>query len=147
MMFQFYFKKMGSSETLKDLTQRKLSDLVERFVGANGLVRITFQTDRSGQKVLCYLQGHNGQTFQASATSDNMYANLDAVAHKLEAQLNKVKTRMQKQKSRFDSRLRLVTEETKSSSREEDFDLTDEFEEYETRIRSVHWNSESAPSW
>ncbi len=120
MMFQFYFKKMGSSDTLKDLSERKLSDLVQRFIGSNGLVRITFQTEKNAQRVLCHLQGHNGQSYRASASSDNMYANLDAVAHKLETQLLRVKTRSaghsQKHKSRFaETRLRLVNDDTDSN--------------------------------
>lgn len=134
MMFQFYFKKMGSSETLKDLSERKLSDLVERFIGANGLVRITFQTEKKAQRVLCYLQGHNGQIFRASASSDNMYANLDAVAHKLESQLSKVKTRStsSKQKTRYPTnRLRLVTDE-----RDDDIDFWED--EFETPLRQMH---------
>lgn len=134
MMFQFYFKKMGSSETLKDLSQKKLSDLVERFLGANGLVRITFQTEKKAQRVLCYLQGHNGQSYHASASSDNMYANLDAVAHKLETQLLRVKTRShsQKHKTRFpETRLRLLTDETDA-----DLDFWDD--DYDSSLRHIH---------
>lgn len=132
MMFQFYFKKMGSSETLKGLSEKKLSDLVERFVGANGLVRITFQTEKNAQRVLCNLQGHNGQTYQASASSDNMYANLDAVAHKLETQLQRVKTRGQRHKSRLpETRLRLVTNDTDSN-----VDFWED--EYESSLRHFH---------
>lgn len=141
MMFQFYFKKMGSSETLKDISQRKLSDLVERFVGANGLVRITFETERNAQRVLCHLQGHNGQNFRASAASDNMYANLDVVAHKLESQLLKEKTRTQKNKIRNPPNLRLITSgETVSKNASQTIDEDDfyEFEEYESSLRNIH---------
>lgn len=137
MMFQFYFKKMGSSETLKDLSQRKLSDLVERFVGANGLVRITFQTERNAQRMLCHLQGHNGQIFRATASSDNMYANLDAVAHKLESQLLKEKTRQTRSKSRTGSHLRLITEDDLDHTTQEDDSYLD-FEDYETTLRHTH---------
>ncbi len=138
MMFQFYFKKMGSSETLKEISQRKLSDLVERFVGANGLVRITFQTERNSQRVLCHLQGHNGQTFRASATSDNMYANLDTVAHKLESQLLKEKTKMQKVKgkSRLQPNLRLLRQT--DDTRMDDDDGFYEFEPYDNALRNIH---------
>jgi len=134
MMFQFYFKKMGSSDTLKELSQRKLSELVQRFVGANGLVRITFQMEKKVQRVFCYLQGHNGQIYRASASSDNMYANLDAVAHKLETQLLRVKTRShnQKHKTRFpESRLRLVPSDTDTSQ-----DFWDD--EYEPALKHMH---------
>lgn len=136
MMFQFYFKKMGSSETLKDLSERKLSDLVERFIGSNGLVRITFQTEKNAQRVLCHLQGHNGQSYRASASSDNMYANLDAVAHKLETQLLRVKTRSsgcsQKHKRFTETRLRLVNDD-----KDTDLDFWDD--EYDSsKLRHFH---------
>ncbi|MBC7530099.1 MAG: ribosome-associated translation inhibitor RaiA [Oligoflexus sp.] len=140
MMFQFYFKKMASSETLKDLSKRKLSDLVERFVGTNGLVRITFQSEKKAQRVLCLLQGHNGKSYRASASSDNMYANLDAVAHKLETQLLRVKTRnnsncqSQKHKSRFaETRLRLIYEGEYPS---ENLDFWGD--EYDSSLRYFH---------
>lgn len=132
MMFQFYFKKMGSSETLKDLSQRKLGDLVERFVGANGLVRMTFQADRNAQTVYCHLQGHNGQNFRATASGTNMYANLDVVAHKLESQLLKEKTRQVCTKSRKGSHLRLITRDPP------DDDKYLDFEDYETPLRHIH---------
>ncbi len=136
MMFQFYFKKMGSSETLKDLSQRKLSDLAERFVGANGLMRVTFQTEKNAQRICCHLQGHNGQTFQASASSDNMYANLDVVAHKLEAQLMRVKTRAQKSKTRFTPPyLHLVGDDERPAS---DLDIWEETYESESSLRHYH---------
>ena len=138
MMFQFYFKKMGSSETLKDLSQRKLSDLVERFVGANGLVRITFQTERNTQRVLCHLQGHNGQSFRASASSGNMYANLDTVAHKLESQLLKEKTRFQRQKSRMQPNLRLIKDSDVEVQEEQAEEFYDEFEVYDNPLRHIH---------
>lgn len=136
MMFQFYFKKMGSSETLKDLSERKLSDLVERFIGKNGLVRVTFQTDKNAQRVLCLLQGHNGQSYRASASSNNMYANLDAVAHKLETQLLRVKTRSeseshsQKHKSRF--------EQTRPKIANDNADLDFWEDDYEPGLRQMH---------
>jgi ribosomal subunit interface protein len=95
MVFQFYFKKMQSSEALKSLSQRKLSDVIERFLGDSGLVRITFSTEKNEQKIHCYFQGWNGTVLNASGASENMYATIDLVAQKLEAQLSrhKMKTR------------------------------------------------------
>jgi ribosomal subunit interface protein len=144
MMFQFYFKKMGSSETLKELSQRKLSDLVERFVGANGLIRITFQTERNAQRVLCHLQAHNGLTVRASAASDNMYANLDAVAHKLESQLLREKTKLQRTKGKskigmgWEPRLSKPTLVADHDSAYNDDGSEFEFETYETSLRHIH---------
>jgi|GEM_PF-3036650 len=95
MVFQFYFKKMQSSDALKLLSQRKLSDVIERFLGDSGLVRITFSTEKTEQKIHCYFQGWNGTVLNASGASENMYATIDLVTQKLEAQLSrhKVKTR------------------------------------------------------
>lgn len=101
MMFQFYFKSMGSSESLKILSQRKLTDVIERFADGTGLVRITFLSERGSQKMHCTMKGWSGRTIHASAASDNMYATVDAIAHKLESQLMRKKTRSQKRKERF----------------------------------------------
>jgi putative sigma-54 modulation protein len=93
MVFQFYFKKMYSSDALKSLSQRKLSDVIERFLGDSGLVRITFSTEKTSQKIHCYFQGWNGTVLNASGASENMYAAIDLVAQKLEAQLSRHKVR------------------------------------------------------
>ena len=97
MVFQFYFKKMQSSDFLKSLSQKKFTEIIERFVGQTGLVRITFLSEKNEQKIDCHLQGWNGTVLHASGTSDNMYATIDVVAQKLEAQLmrHKMKTRRQ----------------------------------------------------
>ncbi len=93
MVFQFYFKRMHSSEALKSLSQRKLSDVIGRLIGDSGLVRITFSTEKTEQKVHCYFQGWNGTVLNASGASENMYATIDLVAQKLEAQLSRHKMR------------------------------------------------------
>ncbi|RZA14120.1 MAG: HPF/RaiA family ribosome-associated protein, partial [Proteobacteria bacterium] len=94
-------------------------------------------------RVLCHLQGHNGQTFRASASSDNMYANLDAVAHKLESQLLKEKTKLQRTKGKQRvglgteaPALRLVSNNQSPSIKEDDNYF--EFEDYESPLRHVH---------
>ncbi len=96
MMFQFYFKKMGSSESLKHLSQKKLSDVIERHVGNHGTVRVTFLEEGSTHKILCNLQGWNGRVIHATAASDNMYAAIDVIAHKLEAQLMRLKPKIKR---------------------------------------------------
>jgi ribosomal subunit interface protein len=92
MMFQFYFKRMGSSENLKDLSQRKITDVVGRLLGDTGLVRLTFTKEKSGSRIHCSLKARNGQIIHAIASSDNMYASIDVLAQKIEAQLTRMKT-------------------------------------------------------
>lgn len=95
--------------------------------------------ERNAQQVLCHLQGHNGQNFRASASSDNMYANLDVVAHKLESQLLKEKTRLQRSKTRLTPHLRLIGENGSPKAQVlDDDDSFYEFEDYETSLRHVH---------
>lgn len=118
MMFQFYFKSMGSSESLKVLSQRKLTDVIERFADTTGLVRITFLSERGSQKILCTMKSSNGLVIYASASSDNMYATVDAIAHKVESQLMRKKTRSQKKKQR----LQLAFSESRKSWDDENFE-------------------------
>ena len=132
MMFQYYFKRMGSSETLKDLSQRKLSDVMERFVGGTAVVRLTFLTERSEQKIQCILQGPNGQTIHASASSDSMYSSLDAVAHKIEAQLSRLKQKTQRKVRVNDIRLMPLEPEI------EDAELWEDEEELSKHLRYAH---------
>lgn len=100
MIFQFYFKKMSSSEFLKDLSKKKLTDIVERYVGLPGNIHMTFQHVKSEHTIQCRLQSGIGPVVHATGTSDNMYAAVDLIAHKIEAQLARHKLRAQK-KSRI----------------------------------------------
>lgn len=106
MIFQFYFKKMSSSEFLKDLSKKKLTDVAQRYVGLPGSIHMTFQHVRNEHSIHCRLQSWEGQVVHASCTCDNMYAAVDLVAHKVEAQLARQKIRAQR-KSRIQPLSRL----------------------------------------
>ncbi len=96
MIFQFYFKKMPSSEFLKNLSQRKLTDVIERFVGSTGLVHLTFHDERKEHHVHCRLHSWTGTVLHVSSADENMFAAIDKVAQKLEAQLSRHKVRTQR---------------------------------------------------
>lgn len=129
MIFQFYFKRMQSSEFLKNLSQRKLTDVIERFVGQSGLVHLTFFQEKNEHKVQCRLHSWNGTVMHASGADENLYAAIDHVAQKLEAQLSR-------QKMRFHRKMRLQPIRQASSLKREGTRLplwTDEAEPLTTR--------------
>ena len=133
MVFQFYFKRMHSSEALKSLSQRKMADVIERFLGDSGLVRITFSTEKNEQKIHCCFQGWNGTVLNASGASENMYATIDLVAQKLEAQLSR-----HKMKTRRRSRLPLVQYRSLSVVGGSDsFPTVDDWDEEESESSEV----------
>jgi len=93
MIFQFYFKRIHSSAFLKDLSERKIQDVLERFQGDAGLVHLTFAKEKNQHVVQCRVRGLQGRTLYASAATDSIFACIDAVAQKLEAQLTRYKVR------------------------------------------------------
>lgn len=97
MIFQFYFKRLNSSNFLKDLSERKIQDVLERFQGHSSLVHVTFAKEKNQHLVQCRVRGLNGRSLYASAASDSVFAGIDAVAQKLEAQLARWKVRTEPQ--------------------------------------------------
>lgn len=141
MVFQFYFKKMHSSEALKSLSQRKLSDIIERFIGDSGLVRITFSAEKNEQKIHCYFQGWNGTVLNASGASENMYATIDLVAQKLEAQLSRHKKTKSRRRSRLamaQSRALSVVGDSHSFPTLDDWDQEESELSEVSRLQLVH---------
>lgn len=141
MVFQFYFKKMHSSEALKSLSQRKLTDVIERFIGDSGLVRITFSTEKTEQKIHCYFQGWNGTILNASGASENMYATIDLVAQKLEAQLarHKMKTRRRSRLPEAQGRALRLVGGSDSFPTSMDWETDDEVDLFEKKsFQAVH---------
>lgn len=91
MIFQFYFKRIQSSEFLKDLAQRKFADATERFLDSSGLIHVTFSHEKNQKLVHCHLHSRNGTLLHASGGDETIYAAIDNAAQKLESQLSRHK--------------------------------------------------------
>ena len=91
MTFQFYFKRMSSSAFLKDLSERKIQDVLDRFQGGSALVHLAFIKDKNHHTVHCRVRGIQGKGVVASASSASIFASIDAVVQKLESQLARYK--------------------------------------------------------
>ncbi|MFW7381455.1 MAG: ribosome hibernation-promoting factor, HPF/YfiA family [Oligoflexus sp.] len=103
MDFQFYFKKMNSSETLKDLAIRKISDRIEKYVNKSSKVRMTFYVDGNMKHVTCGVAAADGDHFHAEGSSENIFNAIDIIAQKLESQFQRRKTRFKNRyKQRWD---------------------------------------------
>ncbi len=93
MDFLFYFRKMDTSESLKSLAQRKLSDRICKYIGAPEKIHLTFYLDGSQHSIHCSLTAPNGNRVFAEASSDNMYSAIDILCGKIEAQLHRCKSK------------------------------------------------------
>lgn len=101
MDFQFYFKKMQSSEALKQMAIKKITERLAKYTNPTQKVHITFYEDGPNHSLNCGLSTLSGARFYAEATSDNMYNAIDMVAAKLRAQFERRKTKLQDHHKRF----------------------------------------------
>ncbi len=122
MIFQFYFKRIHSSAFLKDLSERKIQDVLERFQGNAGLVHLTFAKEKNQHVVQCRVRGLQGRTLYASAATDSIFACIDAVAQKLEAQLLRYKMRYEPQRDTLQAMRRFLKGNSRRSRPEEESD-------------------------
>jgi ribosomal subunit interface protein len=120
MIFQFYFKRIHSSNFLKDLSERKIQDVLERFHGSAGLVHMTFAKEKNQHVVQCRVRGLQGRTLYASAATDSIFACIDAVAQKLEAQLHRYKVRYEPQRDHIHAMRRFLKGSSSKLSSEEE---------------------------
>ena len=100
MDFQFYFRKMDSSESLKSLAERKLSDRLQKHVGIPEKIHLTFYLDGSQHYIHCSLTTAHGQKIFAEASSETMYAAIDILCSKVEAQLKRQKSKQRAKERR-----------------------------------------------
>lgn len=93
MDFQFYFKKMTSSEALKQVAVKKISERIEKYANPTQIVHVTFLQDGLNNTLHCSISTRSGTRVYAESTSENMYNAIDLVAHKLEAQFERQKSK------------------------------------------------------
>ena len=104
MEFQFFFRKMDSSEALKQLVRKKVTDQLFKIIGTPSKVRITFFIEGNFQYIHCSVTAKNGTKLYTEAFSESMYSTVDQLCQKLGTQLQRYKSRnisRQKRKSLF----------------------------------------------
>ena len=104
MEFQFFFRKMDSSEALKQLVRKKVNDQLFKIIGTPSKVRITFFLEGNFQYIHCSVTAKNGMKLYTEASSESMYNAVDQLCQKLGSQLQRYKSRTisrQKRKSLF----------------------------------------------
>ena len=83
------------SERLKEITNQKIGKLDKYFDGTDAKVKVCFKKEASSLTTEVMLD-YAGKLVRASASSDNLYNNLDVIMPKLEGQIRKHRTRFDK---------------------------------------------------
>lgn len=91
---QFTFKQMPSSQALVDLAEEKLQNKIEKFTSRPVHTHVTFSIDGLMQKIHVSMITADGHNIEAEHSGDNMYAELDIIAEKVETQLRRHKERL-----------------------------------------------------
>ncbi len=98
MNINYVFRHMEATDAIKDHVSAKLERIKKYLIhGVDAHVVLSVEKFRHQ----CEIQIHE-KDFQASAleVSDNLYASIDAVVHKIETQLKKHKERVKKHNGR-----------------------------------------------
>ena len=94
MQFRYVFKRMESSDALKDYTESKLRDKIEKYVTKPIEVQVTYSVDKHNQQVRCSLTGGDGFNIDVEHTCNDIYASVDNMLDKLTVQLQKQKDKI-----------------------------------------------------
>jgi ribosomal subunit interface protein len=94
MKTQFTFKHMPSSQALADLATEKLEAKIQKFTSRPVHNHVTFSVDGLLQKVHVSLITADGYNIEAEHAGEDMYAELDVIAEKVETQLRRHKERL-----------------------------------------------------
>ncbi len=94
MKIQFTFKHMPTSQSLIDLAEEKLEARIQKFTSRPVHTHVTFSVDGIMQKVHVSLITADGHNIEAEHSGEEMYAELDIIAEKVESQLRKHKERL-----------------------------------------------------
>ena len=94
MQFRYVFKRMESSDTLRDYTESKLREKIEKYVTKPIEVQVTYSVDKHNQQVRCSLTGGDGFNIDVEHTCNDIYASVDNMLDKLTVQLQKQKDKI-----------------------------------------------------
>ena len=91
------FKNAEPTEGLKDYLEKKLAN-VTKFIGSLKDAHCILKVERHRHIIHITLHGHNAEFF-AEGESNDMYASVDLVIHKLDLQLKKFKEKVKEHKN------------------------------------------------
>ena len=94
MVFQFSFRHMDSSDSLKNYAEKKVREKIEKFVSKPIEAHVTFAVDKHAHMAHCAVVGGDGFNLQVEHTCGDMYGSVDMIVDKLEVQLKKQKERI-----------------------------------------------------
>ncbi len=98
MNIQFTFKHMESSQPLVELAEEKFSAKIDRFTSNPVHAHVTFSVQGLTQKIHITLLTADGHDVEAEHEGNDMYAEIDIVAEKLEGQLRRHKEKLKSHK-------------------------------------------------
>ena len=98
MQFQFSFKHMQVSESLKSYTEEKVGSLIKKFVNKPIEVKVTFSVDKHRHTAHCDIVGGDGFLVQVEHSCQDMYGSVDQMLDKMAVQLKRKKERLKKHK-------------------------------------------------
>ncbi len=108
MQFRYVFKRMESSDTLKEYTESKLRDKIEKYVTKPIEVQVTYSVDKHNQQVRCSLTGGDGFNIDVEHTCSDIYASVDNMLDKLTVQLQKQKDKIKDKRHNKDGSIRTM---------------------------------------
>lgn len=104
MRFQFSYKNMTSSDSLKHYTETKVKEKVEMYVTKAIEVHVTFEVNKRNHWLHCALEGGDGFNMQVEHTTEDMYKSVDGLVDKLEVQLKRHKEKVKQHKGNHNVR-------------------------------------------
>lgn len=126
MRFQFSFKHMEASPTLRAYAEDKVSHQVKKFVTKPIETHITFSVDKHRHIVHCDLSGGDGFSLQVEHSCDDMYGSIDRMLDKLAVQLKRKKEKLKDHKPRKSNVRRIYPAATGESAEDDSsIDATD----------------------
>jgi putative sigma-54 modulation protein len=98
MRFQFSFRHMETSDSLKTYAEGKINQEIQKFATKPVDCHLTFSVDRHNHTAHMSFNGGDGFSFQVDHTCTDMYGSVDHMVTKLETQLRKQKERLKNHK-------------------------------------------------
>lgn len=104
MEFQFVFKQMESSDSVKEYVKKKLSNRLTRLVTKPLSAQFTFCIDKHQHLASCVLSGGDRMNIQADYEDKDLYVAIDKVIDRIIIQVKKHKSKIKDYK--IDNNLR-----------------------------------------
>jgi putative sigma-54 modulation protein len=94
MQFHFAFKHMEVSESLKNYSEQKIGEKIQKFVTKPIDAKVTFSVEKHTHTAHCHLVGGDGFNVEVEYSCEDMYGSIDKITDKLETQLRKQKEKL-----------------------------------------------------